>query len=149
MRPRRALGAIHHLAQLLAHAIEIAGDQLQLRVLERGAAVVGQRDPAVQIRGLVVARHRQHVVGVPRQAAREIRRFDAMLRRAVVLHRPDQRRARVERIGQLREADVIGAEAGDDLVADLPHRAGVVAEERALSLLPAASCRLPGGCASA
>jgi predicted protein tyrosine phosphatase len=34
----------------------------------------------------------QHVIGVPRQAAREIRRFDAMLRRAVVLHRPDQRR---------------------------------------------------------
>ncbi len=52
-----------------------------------------------------------------------------MLRRALVLHRPDQRRAREQAVRQLREADVVGADAGDDLVADLPHRGGVVAEQ--------------------
>ena len=119
LRHRRAAGAATapagavglHAVERLAHAIELAGDELQLRVAERRAAAVGQRDPAVDVGRLVVARDGQHVVGVPRQLRRQIRRLDAMPRRAFVVERPDQRRPRVEIAGQLREADVIGMEA--------------------------------------
>ena len=118
----------------LAHAIQIAGHELQRRVAERRAAAVGERHPAVEVGRLVVARHGQHVVGVPRQLAGQIRRFDAVPRRAVVVERPDERRPRVEVAGQLGEADVIGVQAGDDLVADLPDRRVVVAEQPRLHL---------------
>ena len=118
-----------HPPDLLADAVEIAGHELEPRVPERRAAAVDQRHPAVEVGGLVVARDGEHVVGIPRQLAREIRRLDAVLLDAVVVERPDERRSRVEVLRQLGKPDVIGVHAGDDLVADLPDRRVVVAEE--------------------
>ena len=103
------------LPQLVPHAVQVAGDELQLRVPERRAAAVGERDPPVEIAKLVVARDGEHVVRVPRELRREVGRLDALLRRARVLKRPDQRRTAVEIARQLWEADVIGVQAGDDL----------------------------------
>ena len=129
-RRRRRRGALgHHLVgqhpvEVLAHAIQLAGDELQLRVAKRRAAAVGQRHPAVDVAGLVVARDGENVVGVPRQLARQIRRFDAMPRGAAVVERPDERRAREERVGQLGKSDVIGVQAGDDLAVDSARPAG-------------------------
>ena len=58
-----------------------------------------------------------------------------MARGAGVVERPDERRVRVEVARQLGKLDVIGAQSGDDLVADLPHRRVVVAEEARLHFL--------------
>ena len=142
LRHRRRRGHLHALARIvepslrdrLPHAIQIAGDELQLGVPERRAAAVLERDPAVEVRALVVARDGQHVVGVPGQLAGEVRRLDAMRLRAAVLQRPDERRAAEEIVGQLGEPDVIGVQAGDDLLADAPDRRVVVAEELGLDL---------------
>ncbi len=113
----------------LTHAVQVAGDELQRRVLEGRAAAVDDGHPAVDVGRLVVARHRQHVVRVPRQLAGEIRRLDAMARAAGVVERPDQRGTRVEVARQLGKPDVIGAHAGDDLAADLPDGRVVVAQQ--------------------
>ena len=118
-----------HAPDDLADAVQIAGDELQRRVLERRAAAVDHGHPAVDVGGLVVARDGQHVVRVPRQLAREVRGLDAVACAARVVERPDQRRARVEIAGQLRKPDVIGLHARDDLAADLPDGRVVVAEQ--------------------
>ena len=119
-----------HAADHLAHAIEIAGDELQRRVPERRAAAVGQRDPAVEVGRLVVARDGQHVVGVPRQLAGQIRRLDAMLASAPPLSSVQISVGREYRLpGSSGKPDVIGVHAGDDLAADLPDRRVVVAEQ--------------------
>ena len=93
-----------------------------------------ERDPAVEVRALVVARDGQHVVGVPRQLAGQVRRLDAMRLGAAVLQRPDERRPAEEIVGELGKADVIGVQAGDDFLADSPDRRVVVAEELGLHL---------------
>jgi hypothetical protein len=49
----------------LADAIQISRHELQLDVLERRPAPVGQRHPSIDILGLVVARYGEHVIGVP------------------------------------------------------------------------------------
>ena len=120
---------LEHPAHRPPDPIQVAGHELQRRVAERRAATVGQRDPAVEIGGLVVAAHCEDVVRVPFQAAREVRRLDPVVRGAGVVERPDERRARVQVAGQRREADVIGAVPRDNLAVDLPHRLRVVAEE--------------------
>ena len=94
------------------HAIEIAGDELQLRVAERRAAPVVERHPAVEVAGLVVAADRQHVVGVPRAA----RWPDTTPRRGAAApprfeQLPDQRGPAEEVRRQLREPHVVGAHA--------------------------------------
>ena len=132
-----------------AHAVQLAGDELQLRVAKRRAAAVGQRDPAVDVARLVVARDGEHVVGVPRQLAGQIRRFDAMPRGAAVVERPDERRAREEGVGQLGKPNVIGVQARDDLAVDPPDRLVVVAQQVRCDLFLAAWCRLPAACARA
>ena len=121
-----------HPADDLPDAIQIAGDELQLRVLERRAAAVDDGHPAVDVGGLVVARDGQDVVGVPRQLAGQIRGLDAVPRAAAVVERPDERRPRIEIAGQLGKPDVIGLHAGDDFAADLPDRRVVVAEQTRL-----------------
>ncbi len=119
-----------HAVEHLAHAIELAGNQLERGVPERRAAAVGERDPAVDVGELVVARDGQDVVGVPRQLRGEVRRLHTVVRRpALVVQRPDQRGPREQVARQFRKADVIGVEAGHDLAADLPDRRVVVAEK--------------------
>ena len=118
-----------HPVEILAHAVQLASDELQLRVAKRGAAAVGQGDPAVDVARLVVARDGENVVGVPRQLARQIRRFDTMPRGAAVVERPDERRAREEGVGQLGKSNVIGVKARDDLAVDSPDRLVVVAQQ--------------------
>ena len=115
----------------LLDTVQIAGDELQPRVVERRAAVVHDRDPPVEIGLGLVTADRQHVVGVPREVAGQIRRLDPVGRLAVGVERPDHGRPAVEVLGQLREADVVGVEPGDDLVADLPDGAVVEREEDA------------------
>ena len=52
-----------------------------------------------------------------------------MPRGAVVFDCPDQRRPRIQAVGELWKTDVVGVHAGDDLVPDLPHRRGVIAQK--------------------
>ncbi len=113
----------------LAHPIEIAGNELQLGIAKRRAAAVLERDPPIEIGALVVARDGEHVVGVPRQLAGKVRRLDPMRLRAAIGQRPDERWPAVQVVRQLRKPDVIGVHAGDDFLADTPHRRVVVAEE--------------------
>ena len=120
------------LADHLTNAIQVAGHELELRVLERRAAAVDDRHPAVDVGRFVVARDGQHVVGVPRQLAGQIRRLDAMPRAAAVVERPDERRPRIQIAWQLRKPDVIGLHAGHDFAADLPDGRVVVAEQTRL-----------------
>ena len=152
LRHRRRSGAVgrphfleRHRLHHLADPIELACDELELRVSEGSAAAVDERHPAVEVGGLVVARHGQHVIGVPRQLAGEVRRLDAMAGGAAVVERPDESRPRVEIVGELREPHVIGVHAGDDLVADAPDRRVVVAQEpRGDVFLPAGAVGLDG-----
>ena len=140
-----ARGHLHTLSDFPLHAIQIAGDELQLGILERGAAAVGQRDPAIEIAGFVVARDGEHVVGVPGKLRRQIRRFNSLLCAAGVLQRPDQGRTAEQVSRQLGESNVVGMEPGDDLVSNLPDRPVVVAQEvRADFFLDAAAVLLHG-----
>jgi hypothetical protein len=59
-----------HAPDDLADAVQIAGDELQRRVLERRAAAVDHGHPPVDVGGLVVARDGQHVIRVPESARR-------------------------------------------------------------------------------
>ena len=132
--PRPAAGRVgHHLQRLLPggglHAVQIAGHELQFRVGEGRAAAVGQCDPPIEIGGLVVAADREHVVRLPRQAASKVRRLDAVARASPVQELPDERGPAVEIGGEFGKTDVVRVEARDVLVADLPDRAVVVADE--------------------
>src|SRR5687768_9011413 len=72
-----------------------------------------------------------------------------MPRAAIVVERPDKRRAREQVARELRKSDVVGAKTGDDLGTDLPDRGFVVAQktrrhrllDRAAVVLPAANER--------
>ena len=119
----------------LRQAIQIAGDELQSRVVKRGAAIVGQRHPAVEIGGLVVARDRQHVVGIPGKIAGQVGGFDLLLARAGIFQRHQQRGAIEEVCGDFRKAKAFGVHPGDDVVANFPHWAVVVRQQRGLDLL--------------
>ena len=63
--------------------------------------------------------------------------FDPVTNGALVVERPDERRSRVEVLGQFREPHMVGMKTGDDLVANLPNRGSVVAEEPRLDLFVA------------
>ena len=120
---------VHHLADVLTHTIQVAGDELQARVPECRPAAVGERHPAVEIAGHIVARYAKDVVGVPCELACEVRRLDAMFGRAIVRDCPDQRGAGEERVGQLGEPHVIRGHAGHDFVGNSPNRCTVIAEQ--------------------
>ena len=102
--------------------MQVAGDQLQLRVVVGRPARVGHRHPPVEVGLGIVSRDGQHVVGHPRHVRRQVRRLDPMLALAAVVDLPHQRRPAVQVLGDLGEAVLVGVHAGDDLVADLPHR---------------------------
>ena len=102
--------------------MQVAGHQLQLRVLVRRPARVVHGHPAIQVRLHVVSRHGQHVVGHPRHVRRQVRRLDAVLPLPGVVDLPHQRWPAVQVLGDLGEPVLLGVHAGDDLVADLPHR---------------------------
>ena len=141
-----ARGLGHHLGHLpvVADAIELAGHQLQVRVAVRGAARVVHRDPAVEIGVLVVARDGQHVVGVPRHVACQVRRLDPVLPSAAVVQLPHQRGPAPQVVGNLGKPVLFRVEPGDDLVADLPHRRVVEREQqRAHFLLARRAVLLP------
>ena len=67
-------------------------NQLEPRVLVRGAAVVGQRDPPVEIGLGVRVVEREHVVGLPAHPAREVGDLELLLgighRQEIVVHDP-------------------------------------------------------------
>ena len=144
----------HHLQLLLA-----GGGRTRLRSpatncsfasRERRAAAVGQRHPAVEVRGLVVAAHGQHVVRLPGEAAGEIGRFDAVARAAAVGELPDQRGPAVQ-IGRAVPGTGGGRRGGPVTISSPIFQIGavVVADERRLHLLLLRSCRFPCACGSA
>jgi hypothetical protein len=85
-----------HFLPALAHAVEIAGHELQLRVAERCPLAVRDRHPAIEVGQLVVARHRSARSPPATTACREIRGFDAVLCAAPVIERPDEGWPRVQ-----------------------------------------------------
>ena len=116
-------------ANCLWKAVQFAGDELETRVVESGAAVVGHRDPAVKVGVFIVARHGEHVVGVPGKIVREVGSLDLLLARAGIFERHEQRGPVVKIRGNFREAVALGKHACDDVVADSPNRAVVVGEQ--------------------
>ena len=72
-------------------AIHFTGNELEMRVVKSGAAVVGDGDPAVQIGVLVVAGDGKHVVGIPGKIVREIRSFNLLFLRPIIFERHEQR----------------------------------------------------------
>ena len=108
-RPIHAHLVRHHLAHDFPHAVQLPGDELELRIAKRCAALIREGHPAVEIAGFVVSGDREDVIGVPRQFAGEIGRFNAMARGAAVLDRPDQRGPRIQRAGQFWKAYVVGS----------------------------------------
>ncbi len=112
------------------HAVEFSGHQLQARVLERSAAVVDERHPAVEVGAGFVAAYREHVVGAPGKIAREVGRLHLLLFRPAVSECPQKRGAVIEIFGQIREANSGGIEAGDNFISDFPDRPVVVGNQR-------------------
>ena len=88
-----------------------------------------ERDPPVEVGAGVVLCDREDVVRIPRQLSGQIRRFDAVPIGAAILERPDQRRPCVKIGRQLGEPELIDAQPRDDVLANLPDRRGVVAQE--------------------
>ena len=58
--------------------MQISRHQLQLRVLECRAAVIHQRDPAVEIAAGFILAHVQDIVGTPRQIGGQVGRLHFM-----------------------------------------------------------------------
>ena len=114
----------------------MAGDELELGVGVGDAAVVDERDPAVEVGGLFVAPDGQHVVGAPIHVAREVGGFDALRVGAAIFERPDERGPAVEIFGEIGEAIGVGRHAGDDFVADFPDWAVVVREKHGFRFDP-------------
>ncbi len=112
--------------------MNVAGHQLQLRILERGPAVIHQRDPAVQVAARFILRDIQNVVRAPGKIRRQIRRLDSLAPRAGILQRPQQRGPLVEIFRQFREANALIRNAGDDFIADLPDGRAVQGKKRGL-----------------
>jgi hypothetical protein len=73
-----------------AHALDVAGDELERRVFVAGAAVVRERNPTGEITGLVAVVDDHHVVGDPVQVLGQVADLDALLRPAAS-EQPDQR----------------------------------------------------------
>ena len=117
-------------------AVQLAGDELELGVGVSDAAVVNERDPAIEVGGFFVASDGENVVGVPIHVAREVGSFDALGFCAAIFEHPDERGAAVEIFGEIREAIGIDRHAGDDFVADFPDWAVVIGEKDGLRFDP-------------
>ena len=139
-RIRRAHRLRHHLhlrpGSSSRQAMEITRDKLQPRIVKRRPAVVGERDPAVEIGRLVVAADGQHVIRVPGKIARQVRGFHLLLARARIFKRHQERGTLKEVRGDLGKAIALGVEAGHNVVADFPHGTVVVGQQRGLDLFP-------------
>ena len=115
-----------------AHALHVAGDELELGVLVRGARLVAQRDPADEI-GLGHARvsgffaHREDVVCLPVEPAAEVADLDLRLR-GLALEEPHQAGFGDEVRRELAEAES-ARNAVRDLVAHAEHRHAVLGGE--------------------
>src|SRR5712671_5742647 len=63
-------------------AVNIARDQLKLRVLECGSAMIYERHPTVEVAAGLVFSNVQHVIRAPRKIRRHIGRFYSVPSRA-------------------------------------------------------------------
>src|SRR5579859_40093 len=114
------------------NTIQVAGDELQSRIVKSSAAVISESDPAVEVGGFVVTGNGQDVVGVPGQIGGQIGSFDLVLARAGIVQRHEQG-GTVEQIGgNFRESIALGVDAGDNIVANFPDRAVIVGEQSGL-----------------
>ena len=68
----------------ILYPVQIARHQLQPRIVKRRPAVVRQRHPAVQVRRLVVASNRQHIIRIPCQIRGQIRCLHLLLPSAFI-----------------------------------------------------------------
>jgi hypothetical protein len=116
-------------SQLVAHAVDVASDELQPGVGIGGAAGVGERYPAVQVERGVGAVQLGDVVGFPGEAAREVRELDRLAAGARGLELGDERRA-VAQVGGHAVVDDAPGQPGLDAVADAQHHAGARREHR-------------------
>ena len=138
-RSHGGVGGLHHFHRRRGRsrgAMNVAGDELKLRVLECRAAVVDERHPAIQIGRILVVSNRQNIIGAPGNIRRQVRGFNGLAWRAAIIEQPKKRGPVVKISGEIGEAITVGGHAGDDFVSDLPDgAAGIVGEQRGLGLL--------------
>jgi hypothetical protein len=87
------------------------------------AALVVDGHPAREVGPRVGGIHHHHVVGFPRDAAREVRGFDLLGRRELVTKQPHERGLRDEVLGQRGQHET-AVVAEVNLPVDLEHRPG-------------------------
>ena len=114
--------------------MQLASDELQLRVVISSAAVVGESDPAVKVRGFLVAAYVEDVVRGPTDVGGEIGSLDALRFGSAIFERPDQGGPAVEIVRQVGKAIGIGRHAGDNFVANFSDGPVVVRQEQRFGL---------------
>ena len=114
----------------------MAGDELELGVGVSDAAIVDERDPAIEVGAFFVAPDSENVIGVPIHVAREVGSFDALGFDAAIFEHPDERGAAVEIFGEIGKAIGVDRHAGDDFVADFPDWAVVIGEKHGFCFDP-------------
>ena len=132
---RSALGP--HVA---SHTLHVARDQLEPCVFVRRPALVRERHPARERRRVVVLVEDHDVVGLPVQAAGEIRDLDLLLATRCV-EPPQQRRLGDKVVGNLGEAEAPGV-VERDLTADPQDRTAVHRHDLRLDRLVHAGLRI-------
>jgi hypothetical protein len=111
-------------AHLVAHAVHVAGDQLQLRVRVRRAAGIGERYPAVQVECRVGGVQLGDVVGFPGEPAGEVGKLERLLAGARGFQLAHQRRP-VAQAGRHAVVDDAPRQAGLDAIADTHYHPAV------------------------
>ena len=105
----------------LARPVHRAGHQLQRRIVEAGAAAVGQRHPAVEVEALAVGGEVGNVIGLPGQTAGEVGKLDGLL--AAGGFEQDRERRPVAQVGRHGIEGQAPGHAGLDAVGKAQHRA--------------------------
>ena len=104
--------------------------------MKRRAAGIRQRHPAVQVRRLILAAHRQNVIRIPRKIPRQVRRLNLLLPRAGIFQRHQQRRPFIKIRRHFRKAVALVITASNDVVPDFPHRPVVIRQQSSFHLFP-------------
>ncbi len=118
---RRRGHRVGHLGLRRPHPVHRAGHQLQRRVVETGAAAVGQRDPAVEVEALALGRQVGDVVGLPRQTGCKVGQFDRLLAATGV--EQDRERRPVAQVGRHAVESQPSRHTGFDAVRKAQYRA--------------------------
>ncbi len=127
----RGLGAhravLRREAHLVAHAVDVARDELQAGVGVGGAAGIGERHPAVEVERAVGGVQLGDVVGLPGEPPGQVGKLDRLRAGAAAGKLGDQRRL-VAQVGRHAVEDDAAREPRLDAIADLQHHAAVGGE---------------------